>query len=107
MEYDTSFLGNDLSTDPNPEQRDTLEECQSLCQLRVGCEFFTYDSLSKQCSLKTSDVGRVSASAIISGTKFCYIGMYNIKYKIPNFQIFEYTLLDFCNHQYRIINTRF
>ena len=77
-EHDKDFYGNDLNSDENDEdyalgagKRDSVGQCQALCQSRDGCEFFTYKTSNKECWLKTSNSGSGYQSGAISGPKSC------------------------------------
>ena len=77
-EPDIDLYGNDVNSDPNDKdygydsgRRDSASQCQSLCQSRKDCNFFTFKKGSKECWLKTSDFGRKFESGSISGPKFC------------------------------------
>ena len=51
-------------------------ECQKLCELTTNCSYFTYNSQTYRCFMKSSDVGRKYAgneylSYVVSGPKYC------------------------------------
>ena len=52
-------------------KRDSVSECQKLCQSRKGCLFFTYHSSSKTCWLKAGRITRASFAGWVSGRKYC------------------------------------
>ena len=52
-------------------KRDSVSECQKLCQSRKGCIFFTYHSSSKDCFLKAGRITKASFAGWVSGRKYC------------------------------------
>ena len=52
-------------------KRDSVSECQKLCQSRKGCLFFTYHSSSKDCFLKAGHITKASFAGWVSGRKYC------------------------------------
>ena len=52
-------------------KRDSVSECQKLCQCRKGCLFFTYHSSSKSCFLKAGRIIKASFVGWVSGRKYC------------------------------------
>ncbi|OII76356.1 calcium binding EGF domain-containing protein [Cryptosporidium andersoni] len=46
-------------------------DCQLQCQIDAGCDYFTYDMLSRTCLLKAAKVDNRNAPGMISGPKFC------------------------------------
>ena len=82
LEQKVDFFGHDINNDPiDPDygssggRQNTAIACQSLCQQRNECKFFTYIPETKACWLKTSDIGRrlspLHGTRHISGKKFC------------------------------------
>ena len=82
MEQDIEYDGHYLNGQQNDKdygrvggRKDSVDECQQLCQATAGCAFFTYNPQNQFCHLKTSDNGRLDyrleSKGIVSGPKFC------------------------------------
>ena len=48
---------------------ESIEECQQLCDLANGCNFFNYDRAQRKCSLKYGVGAKVPANSIYFGSK--------------------------------------
>ena len=68
---------NKRPTDENyakgPGRRDSVFECQRLCQTTQGCMAFTYQMSEKYCYLKMSESGKRirRGLGLVSGRKYC------------------------------------
>ena len=51
--------------------RDSVAECQELCQSRKACLYFGYQPLTKQCWLQASSFRKTEIPGWISGRKYC------------------------------------
>ena len=72
FEQNTDFHSNVIHLGYGVDtKQNSATDCQLFCQNKEGCDFFTFNTVSKECWLKTSDVGRRVAYHHISGTKFC------------------------------------
>ena len=79
-ELETDLWGNDLNAHPSSMnfaqtsgRRNSVRDCQTLCQSTARCLFFTYWPDNNHCYLKTSDSGRQKSypKGAISGPKQC------------------------------------
>ena len=52
-------------------RRDSVLECQRLCQTTKGCMVFSYQPSENNCWLKTSDSDKESKPDRVSGRKYC------------------------------------
>ena len=79
IEIDTGLPGNDINNNDSSDvnfakgsgRQDSYQECQELCKLTEGCNFFTWQSKNENCFLKSSDAGRKTDVGSVSGTKNC------------------------------------
>jgi hypothetical protein len=78
FERDTDYYGNDINLNSDHEnygrgagKRESVKDCQTLCQETKGCLVFTYKTGNKECWLKSTDNGRSNSAGDISGKKFC------------------------------------
>ena len=78
FEIDTDLVGNDINVDQSDKEygsgagmRNSVRECQELCQSRTECNVFTYKTGTKECWLKTTESEKLFQSGVISGPKFC------------------------------------
>ena len=78
FEIDINFVGNDINADQSDKDygsgagiRNSVRECQELCQSRAECNVFTYKTVSKACWLKRNEPMKLFQSGVISGPKFC------------------------------------
>ena len=62
------YAGNDINYIDNVA---SAEACGKLCQEDGQCLFWTYQTDSTVCNIKTSDSGRTAAADRISGQKPC------------------------------------
>ena len=46
-------------------------DCQNECQSYDGCSYWTYNSVTLMCWMKSSDSGSVLLNGAISGPKYC------------------------------------
>ena len=53
------------------DERNTVEECQHLCQQTDGCNVFTWYSERKWCWLKSGIAASIELQGAISGPKQC------------------------------------
>lgn len=67
FERDIEYFGNDIKN----RWRNSVSDCQLLCQRTEECMFFTFKHTPEECSLKTSDSGRANYSDAVSGKKYC------------------------------------
>ena len=73
------------------DERNSVEECQHLCQQTDGCNVFTWYSERKWCWLKSGIAASIELQGAISGPKQCgrsnkveslVYGAYNIENKM-------------------------
>merc|ERR1719347_1282585 len=55
----------------NIEIKETVEKCQEFCVSTSGCKYFTFNKVTNECKLKSSQGTRLVNRAIISGAKSC------------------------------------
>ena len=68
FEINTGYPGLDI------DQMDDVEsplDCQRLCQLRPGCEYFLYQASEMQCWLKRKGGNKVSGPGFTFGPRTC------------------------------------
>ena len=53
------------------DERNSVEECQHLCQQTDGCNVFTWYSERKWCWLKSGIAASIELQGAISGPKQC------------------------------------
>ena len=53
------------------DERNSVEECQHLCQQTDGCNVFTWYSERKWCWLKSGIAASIELEGAISGPKQC------------------------------------
>jgi len=70
MEENVDYSGHDLNLDTgrNVDRKENAVDCRELCNSNPQCRYFTWKKHSKECWLKTSNIGRHSQSGSISGT---------------------------------------
>ena len=49
----------------------TAIDCQGACQARLNCSYWTWNSATSTCWLKSSDQGRMERKGKVSGPKEC------------------------------------
>ena len=69
VEVDIDFAGNDIGYIGNIG---SVTDCACKCKERAGCNFFTWNSGSLNCILKSSDEGRKSSTGALSASVDCY-----------------------------------
>merc|ERR1712227_102875 len=69
-EIGKDYYGNDIKSVQNVK---TWEECSSLCEGESSCKFWTLNTVSSYCWLKTSDSGRIPEKIAISGARDCTV----------------------------------
>ena len=53
---------------------ESAELCQKVCQKEVPCKAFTWETLSKDCNLMSSDIDRselIKVTGMVAGTRNC------------------------------------
>ncbi|PHJ17203.1 pan domain-containing protein, partial [Cystoisospora suis] len=75
FEFDVDYFGYDIEKIEDGSVA-SAEECQTICQSKAECFYFSYVSDKKNCYLKNSSAlaGRIADSTtvgIVSGAKYC------------------------------------
>ena len=64
------------------DEKNSVEECQHLCQQTDGCNVFTWYSERKWCWLKSGIAASIELEGAISGPKQCGRSKYNRKFSV-------------------------
>ena len=71
--------------------KETAADCQALCKIKLGCNFFTWSSSNKRCYLKEGKSGANYELGAISGPKECPYVRY-----VHSLKIIYFFNLSFC-----------
>merc|ERR1711953_806214 len=73
VEEGTDYSGNDIEVTSNLKDFTSAESCSAKCFRENECLFWSWNSQTLVCALKSSDSGRVSDAAVTSGQRPCNV----------------------------------
>ena len=71
VEEGTDYIGNDIEVSSNLNDFTSAESCSAKCFWEEACLFWSWNSQTLVCALKSSDSGRVSDATVTSGQRPC------------------------------------